>query len=68
MHELLGKTNIREWQTLTLFLQSLYDALWQLQCNGIKPVLREYRCSVEAMLNEPIPAGRQTPPQEKIAR
>ena len=68
MHELLGKTNIREWQTLTLFLLSLYDALWQLYCNGIKPVLREYRCSVEAMLNDPIPAGRQMPPQEKIAR
>ena len=66
VNDLFAQTNMREWQTMTLFLQSLRDALWQLYFNGAKPILSEYRFSIEAMLNEP--AGWQVPPHEKIVR
>jgi len=40
---LFAKTNIRELQRLFAFLNSLYDALWQLYFNGNRPVLRPRR-------------------------
>ena len=64
---LFAQTNILELQTLTLFLQSLYNALWQLFHNGIKPVLREHPHAIADMIGEAIPTGRQVPPHEKIA-
>ena len=67
VHALFAETNILEWQTLTLFLQSLHNALWQLFHNGIKPVLREHPHAIADMINKPIPPGRQVPPHEKIA-
>jgi hypothetical protein len=67
IHEVFARTNIREWQTLTLFLHSVYNALWQLYFNGMKLDLREHPPSVEDMLSKPIPARRQVPAQEKIA-
>jgi hypothetical protein len=67
IHELFARTNIREWQTVTLFLQSIYNALWQLYFNGMKLNLQEHSPSVEDMLSKPIQAGRQVPAQEKIA-
>jgi hypothetical protein len=67
VQKLLARTNIRELQTVTLFLQSVYSALWELYFNGMKLNLREHPPSVEDMLREPIPVGREVPPQEKIA-
>lgn len=68
VHALFAQTNIVEWQTLTLFLQSLYNALWQLFHNGIKPILREHPHAIADMIGKAIPVGRQVPPHEKIAR
>ncbi len=67
VRELFAETNIVEWQTLTLFLQSLHNALWQLLHNGIKPVLCEHPHAIADMINNPIPPDRQLPPHEKIA-
>ena len=41
VHELFARTNIREWQTVTLFLQTVYNAVWQLYFNGMRLDLRE---------------------------
>jgi hypothetical protein len=68
VHSLFAQTNISEWQSLTLFLQSLYNALWQLFHNGIKPDLREHPHAVADMIGKSIPAERQVPPHEKIAQ
>ena len=43
---LFAKTNTRELQRLVTFLESLYEALWQLCLNGSRPILRQLRYSV----------------------
>jgi hypothetical protein len=68
VHSLFSQTNIYEWQTLTLFLQSLHNTIWQLYVNGIKPELQEPPHSEEDTFSCPAVAGRQIPPQEKITR
>jgi hypothetical protein len=44
---LFAKTNVRELQRMLVFLDALYDALFQLYVNGRKPVLRKRRYSVQ---------------------
>jgi hypothetical protein len=68
INDLFSKTNVQEWQVMAPFLQSLHEALWQLYVNGKKPVLRNRRHSVDDMLNDPLPAGRQLSIQERITR
>ena len=64
---LFAETNIVELQTLTLFLQSLYNALCKLFHNGSKPVLHEHPHAIADMISKPIPPGWQVPPHEQIA-
>ena len=40
------KTRIRELERLFIFLNQLYEALWELFHNGRKPVLRPMRYSI----------------------
>lgn len=61
-----NKTNIREVQRLFAFLNSLYEALWQLFINGRKPSLRPTRYSVKQMIGSPSPHSIGKPVQEKI--
>jgi hypothetical protein len=68
VQEMFAQTNIVEFQTLTLFPQSIYSALWNLYHNGSKPDLQEHPLAVADMVREPIPAGRQVPVHVKIAR
>lgn len=42
-------TNIRELEIIIVFLNKLYEALWQLLFNGIKPILRPMPYSVRSM-------------------
>jgi hypothetical protein len=63
---LFAKTNIRELQRLFAFLESLYEALWQLFVNGRKPVLRPLRYSVKRIRALPSPNGLQKTVQEKV--
>ena len=67
VHALFAQTNISELQTVTLFLQSLHNALRELFDDGFKPVLREHPHTVADMISKPIPPDRQVPPHEKIA-
>ena len=67
IHDLFAQTDMHEWQTLTLFLQSLHNLIWQLYHNGIKLDLQGNFSSIENVLSHLIPAGQQVPPQEKIA-
>jgi hypothetical protein len=63
---LFAKTNIRELQRLFVFLNSLYDALWQLYFNGNKPVLRPRRYSVKRIRDLPSPEWKRKGVQERI--
>ena len=65
---LFAKTNIRELQRMLVFLGSLYEALWQLFFNGLKPVLRPRRYSIKRMRSSPMPAWRSGAVQETITR
>jgi hypothetical protein len=46
---LFAKTDIREMERMLVFMMSLYNALWQLFANGIRPALRTHRYSVNRM-------------------
>ena len=63
---LFAKTNIRELQRLFVFLNSLYDALWQLYFNGQKPALRPRRYSVKRIRDLPSPQWKRKGVQERI--
>lgn len=47
VQKLFSKTNIRELQRVFVFVNALYEALWELFHNGRKPVLRAMRYSVK---------------------
>ena len=63
---LFGKTNIRELQRMFAFLNSLYEALWELFVNGNRLVLRPLRFSVKRMRALPSPATGRWATQERI--
>ena len=65
---LFAKTSIRELQRMLVFLGSLYDALWQLFFNGLKPILRPRRYSVKRIRTSPTPTWRSGTVQETITR
>ncbi len=63
---LYAKTNIIEIQKLLIFLNKLYQALWQLYHNGNKPVLRQMKYSVKRMIREELPKWKSQDVQERI--
>lgn len=63
---LYAKTNISEMQRLLVFLNQLYQALWQLYHNGNKPVLRRMKYSVKRMIRSEIPKWKSQDVQERI--
>jgi hypothetical protein len=65
---LFQKGSIRELQRLFAFLGSLYNALWQLFFNGLKPVLRPRRYSVIQIRRMPAPTWKRGAVQETITR
>jgi len=64
--ELFGKTNIREFQKLLIFLKKLHEALWQLYHNGSKPTLQPARYSVKQIRKKPSPQNRGQGLQERL--
>jgi hypothetical protein len=52
---LFAKTKNRELQQLIVFLNRLYDALWNLLYNGRKPNLRPARYAVRQIREQPSP-------------
>lgn len=65
-NELFSKTKVKELQRMVTFMQSLYDALWQLYFNGRKPVLRSRRFSPSRIRRKPLPDWHQLTVQEHI--
>ena len=49
-----------------VFVNALYEALWQLLNNGRKPVLRPMRYSVKRMLREKKPEWQSQSVQERM--
>ncbi len=66
MQKLFSKTNIRELQKVFVFVNSLYEALWQLLYNGRKPVLRRMRYSVKNMIRDRKPEWQSQTVQERM--
>lgn len=65
---LFGKTNVRELQSILVFLSQLHEALLQLFVNGRKPVLRPQRYSVKRIRNNPSPPWCFGTVQEHVTR
>jgi len=63
---LYAKTNIVEIQKLLIFLNKLYQALWQLYYNGNKPILRQMKYSVKKMVREELPKWKSQDVQQRI--
>jgi len=66
VHALFAKTTIKEMQKLLIFLNGLYQALWQLFYNGRKPVLRPMKYSVESMRKAETPKWQSQYVQERV--
>lgn len=63
---LYAQTNIREMQKLLIFLNRLYEALWQLFHNGRKPVLKPMEYSIATMRKAEIPEWQSRHVQEQV--
>jgi hypothetical protein len=63
---LFTRTKIRELQQMLVFLDSLYEAMFQLFVNGRNPVLRKRRYSVQRMRAQPSSAGLGNSVQERL--
>ena len=66
VQKLFSKTNIRELQKVFVFVNALYEALWQLFYNGRKPVLRRMRYSVNNMRRARKPEWQSKTVQERM--
>lgn len=66
VQKLFSKTNIRELQKVFVFVNALYEALWQLFYNGRKPVLRRMRYSVRNMRRARKPEWQSKTVQERM--
>lgn len=64
--DLFANTNLRELRQLLVFLDRLYEALWQLYHNGHKPALRPARFSVDRILEQPSPNVKHGKLQERL--
>jgi hypothetical protein len=66
VQKLFSKTNIRELQRVFVFVNALYEALWQSLYNGRKPVLRPMRYSVKRMVRDRKPEWQSQSIQERM--
>jgi hypothetical protein len=66
VQKLFSKTNIRELQRVFVFVNALYEAMWQLLYNGRKPVLRRMRYSVRSMVRDRKPEWQSQTVQERL--
>lgn len=66
VQKLFSKTNIRELEKVIVFVNALYEALWELLYNGKKPVLRPMRYSVKSMMRNRRPGWQNQSVQERI--
>jgi hypothetical protein len=57
---------IRECQKIFVFVNALYEALWQLLNNGRKPVLRRMRYSIKSMKRDRKPKWQSQTVQERM--
>jgi len=64
--KLFKKTNIRELEKLFVFLNKLYEALWELLYNGTKPVLRPMPYSLKSIKNKRLPDGQSKTIHQKV--
>lgn len=64
--ELFAKIDLREMRQLLVFLESIYEVLWQLYFNGLRPALRPTRYSVQSMLDRPSPNVKNMNLQERL--
>lgn len=66
VQKLFSKTNIMELQKVFVFVNALYEALWQLLNNGRKPVLQKMRYSVKSMKRDRKPEWQSQTVQERM--
>jgi hypothetical protein len=66
VQQLFAKTNIREMEKLLIFLNRLYQCLWQLFHNGRKPILRPMKYSVKSIRKAEIPKWQSRHVQEHM--
>lgn len=66
VEKLFSKTDIRELQKIFVFVNALYEALWQLLHNGHAPVLRPMRYSVQSIMRKRKPEWHSQSVQERI--
>lgn len=66
VQQLFSKTNIHELQQVFLFMNALYEALWQMLYNGRKPVLQPTEYSVTSMLHDRKPKWQNQTVQERM--
>ena len=66
VQRLYAKTNIREIEKLLIFLNRLYQALWQLFHNGRKPTLRPMKYSVASMRKAEVPKWQSRHIQQEM--
>lgn len=66
IQKLFSKTNIRELQKVFVFVNALYEALWELLYNGRKPILRRMRYSVKSMMRNRKPEWQSQTVQERM--
>lgn len=66
VQKLFSKTNIRELQKVFVFINALYEALWQLLYNARRPVLRPMRYSVKRIMRDRKPEWQSQSVQERM--
>ena len=66
VQKLFSNTNIRELQKVFVFVNALYEALWQLFYNGRKPILHRMRYSVKSMRKARKPEWQIQTVQERM--
>lgn len=66
VQRLFSKTNNRELQLMFVFVNALYEALWELFNNGRKPVLRPMRYSVKSIRRDRKPEWQSKSVQERM--
>ena len=64
--KLFSKTKIGELQEVFVFVNALYETLWQLLLNGREPILRSMPYSVEEMVRERKPEWQSQSIQERM--
>ena len=66
IENMFAKTNIRELQKVFVFVNALYEALWEMLNNGRKPALRPMRYSIKNMRKNRNISSQKRTVQERI--